>query len=70
MSSWQYCKKCECGMDEPTPEDVIAEVQYCPHCGAQNDPRKTQGDLILELVKRVDTLQSTLTILIRKDNAK
>lgn len=71
--AWSYCG-CECGLDEPTPEEVIAGYQVCPSCGKQNPPRKSEGDLILELInrnnlleKRVEVFERTLRLLISKD---
>lgn len=53
---WQNCK-CGYGLDEPTPEEVCAGEQECPSCRRQMDPLKTIGELMLELIGRIEALE-------------
>jgi hypothetical protein len=61
MSSWAYCVSCHAGLSEPTAQEVVDEIVYCPHCDTQNDPHKTKDQLIVELAERVGELEKLLT---------
>lgn len=54
--AWQNCK-CGYPLDEPTPEEVCEGKQECPSCRREMDPLKTVGELMLELISRIEALE-------------
>lgn len=59
--AWQYCEGrrgcCTHAFDNPTPQEVCKQKQVCPECGYENDPRKSLGELVAELVERIEQLE-------------
>lgn len=59
MGCWQYCPNPECGLSlpKPTPSEVVVGERECPSCGTTMHPIMNQGDLIIELLERVEELE-------------
>jgi uncharacterized paraquat-inducible protein A len=58
--TWQYCKKCDAGMDEPTLEEIGNQNRECPQCGADNHPLKSLGEVLVKLSERIKALEDDL----------
>lgn len=59
--AWTYCRKCGEGLAAPTAEEVLFPGTYCcPVCEADNEPNKSLEELVLELIHRVDELETKL----------
>jgi hypothetical protein len=48
--TYAYCDRCERPLREPTPVEILDEVQECDNCHYRFTPSTTQKDLILHLV--------------------
>ena len=56
--AYTYCGKCDRGLDEPTPSQVLYDDYECPCCGYSNSCPKSVNELILELIERIETLEA------------
>jgi hypothetical protein len=59
MSFWKTCDNCGAMMDEPTIREAVNDMYACPQCTAPNYSNKTKGDLIIELLERIEKLEET-----------
>lgn len=59
MGAWSYCE-CGQGQNRPTPQQVIDNSMECPVCHRINEPGMTMGELLLELIERVDELEKKM----------
>lgn len=57
-NTWRYCIDCGKGMIAPTPKQIADNEYNCEHCGAKNDPLKTIGEVIDELIERIERLEN------------
>lgn len=60
MGAYAYCEKCQNPFGEPTAREVIEGAKICPYCDETNQVRKTKDDLLIELVERVEELETKL----------
>jgi hypothetical protein len=57
MSFWKTCDNCGAMMNEPTIREAVNDMYACPQCTAPNYSNKTKGDLIIELLERIEKLE-------------
>lgn len=55
--AWTYCSACDSGVDQPTPQQVVEGNYTCPHCGEHLDPNMSLGDVVLNLLERIEALE-------------
>lgn len=62
---FSYCNSCGEGLPKSTPREVTDEQQECRQCHACNPPNVTRDDLLLELIERVEELETNVAKLLR-----
>ena len=55
--AYRYCENCNADMSAPTDREVLG-YYGCPACGAANDSLKSTGDIILNILDRLDSIES------------
>ena len=58
MSYWKHCDTCDAEMPEPTPRQVLGAEYLCHACRNDNDTGKRLEDVVLELLERIEALES------------
>lgn len=68
MGAWQYCQKCDSGMDEPTAVEIAEGERECRSCGtwthtviASGSNLVAMAELIDQLNERVEELEQRLS---------
>ncbi len=58
MGAYSYCKhpECFCAMPPATAREVLEGEQTCI-MGHSNEPNRTEKDVIIELVERIEALE-------------
>lgn len=64
---YAYCPTCECGLDAPTPEEVLRQQRSCPycnrpttkHCGSPEELFISMAEKIHALEQKVDLLEKS-----------
>ena len=63
MSHYQYCTKCDNGID-PTPDEIIDRELQCGHCGEENKisyGEEERNELLKAMYHDIKLLKETQT---------
>ena len=56
--AFAYCHRCECGLNNPSPREIIELEIECPRCSAIHEiDVYYKNELILDLIERVTVLE-------------